>query len=545
LTSTPLSEALQARARCGDVLAVGELVMRVWDPQWFHAAKATLLNEAIRFARFKGARGGIPRVLISEPRRHGKTTFASELMPATLLGCWPEGRVTTTAYNEGLVSEMVEHTRGFMNHPAYQATFPVRLSGTVDPTTGRSVQAKDAAAYFKTLRVEPSGAVVPAGGSYYAVGIGGGMTGRGLDCGVIDDWTKTLDEAISPAHQRKLENTYDTCFASSIEGVASLVGVQTRWRRGDFMEWLHSTWTSEGYDVPWLQLSKLYDPELRRDVSVMTLDGRSIKIVDPRSCETSLWESKFPTLECLRRRDSLVKRGRLWLWDAQDQQGPTSQGGAIFPRERWRWYDKTFDLSTIQELHISVDPNSKATGRSFGCVGVWGVVDHPKYGVSFFRLDEARGHWDFPALRAAVAHIADKWITALPKAARNPRSKIWVEDKANGPALLAETAPEILALRPWLMPVPKGRSKEACYREAKGIIDRDPDGDACVWLPLESFGRTESGAPLVTADWTTGEGGFVDECYAQQPLSEPNDRPDEMAQILICRVFGPERLTYC
>lgn len=543
--SNPARDALRTRARCGDVLAVGELVMRAWDPQWFHVAKARLLNEAIRFARFKGARGGIPRLLICEPRRHGKTTFASELMPATLLGCSPELRVTATAYSEGLVSEMVEHTRGFMRDAAYQETFPTRLSGALDPVSGRTAQLKDAAAYFKTLRVEQDGSLTPAGGSYYAAGIGGGMTGRGLDAGVIDDWTKTLDEALSPAHQRRLENVYDTCFASSIEGVAALVGVQTRWRRGDFMAYLYDTWTQEGYDVPWLQLSKLYDPALRRDVSVLTTDGRLLEIKDPRDSETSLWPSKFPTPECLIRRDSLVRRGRLWLWDAQDQQDPSGQGGVIFPRERWRWFDHTFDLGVIQELHISVDPNSKATGRSFGCIGVWGVTDHPVYGVSFFRLDEARGHWDFPAFRAAVARIADKWLAALPVAARNPRSKIWVEDKANGPALLSETAPEILALRQWLAPVPKGRSKEACYREAKGVIDRDPDGDACVWLPLESFGRTESGQPLVTADWTTGEGGFVDECYAQQPVSEPNDRPDEMAQILICRTFGPTRLKSC
>jgi hypothetical protein len=172
-------------------------------------------------------------------------------------------------------------------------------------------------------------------------------------------------------------------------------------------------------------------------------------------------------------------------------------------------------------------------------------VDHPTYGKNFFRLDEARGHWDFPAFRSAVAHIADKWIRALPRAAQHPRSKIWVEDKANGPALLAETDPRITALRQWLAPVPKGRGKEACYREARGVILRDPDGDACVWLPTASFGRTADGAPLVTADWTTGEGGFVDECYAQQPVHDPNDRPDEMAQLLIARTFGAERLGYC
>lgn len=536
-----MDRSRQLRARSCDVLATAELVVPRFQSTWFHTAASKLLNEVLRYSRFKGARGGIPRAMVSMPRRHGKSLMCAEMMPSTGLGCSPGLRVMATAYSRELVTEMVDHTKLWMGSEAYRATFPTRL-GSVTDRTGKTVKAKEQSAYFKTLIEEPDGSVSEGMGSYFAVGISGGATGRGFDLGIIDDWVKDLDQAYSPAFQRKREGFYDTCFESGAEGVAGIVAVQTEWRPNGFMRWLYDHWTAQGYDVPWLRLSALYDPKLRRDIDVTTLDGRRIIIEDPRQSELSLWPGKFPTAEVQRTRDGLLLRGREHLWDALYQQNPTGQGGVLFPRERWRWYNRDFDLRNIQEIYLSVDPNSKATGKSFGCIGVWGVVDSMSYGTNFFRLDEARGHWSFPELRAETIRLANKWIKALPKAAKNPRSKILVEDRANGPALLAETLPAMKALRPWLQPIPKGRSKEACYREAQSVILRDVDGDSCVWLPEESFGRGDDGSTLVTHDWARGEGGFVEECYSQQPVAEPNDRPDEMAQMLVYRIYGPERM---
>jgi len=77
-----------------------------------------------------------------------------------------------------------------------------------------------------------------------------------------------------------------------------------------------------------------------------------------------------------------------------------------------------------------------------------------------------------------------------------------------------------------LRPVPKSRGKETCYRLAAPVMRegrvRLPHGDFPPEHPCSDH-------------WVQGDGGFVEECFAQQPVREPNDDPDQFAQMIICR----------
>src|SRR5947209_1343739 len=64
---------------------------------------------------------------------------------------------------------------------------------------------------------------------------------------------------------------------------------------------------------------------------------------------------------------------------SQLQQLPSPQGGAIFPRAGWRWYDPQ-ELPLLDEVIISVDLALTAGPHSDYCVAqVWGSSGADKY----------------------------------------------------------------------------------------------------------------------------------------------------------------------
>jgi len=73
------------------------------------------------------------------------------------------------------------------------------------------------------------------GGSYYAVGIGGGLTGRGFDLGIIDDPVKDDEEASSQTIRDKVWEWYKTVFRTRAQPDAAIIIVMTRWSPDDLV----------------------------------------------------------------------------------------------------------------------------------------------------------------------------------------------------------------------------------------------------------------------------------------------------------------------
>jgi hypothetical protein len=302
------------------------------------------------------------------------------------------------------------------------------------------------------------------------------------------------------------------------------------WAKPDFLEWLHEKWIAQGFKPKWLRLPALRPyPNDDRTGADPPL-GYELQD-DPREPGEGLWiprdgkPGKFSTAYYEGIRAGLIHSGNIETWLALWQQDPRGLGGVIFPKDAWRYFGPSFDLGHIErqgELHMSVDPNVKETGRSFGSIGVYGVTDLPGHGIQYFKVDRVRGHWDYSALRANVKRAWSKWSAEFPNAASHPTAAVWVEDKANGPALMSD--PELAHIP--LRPVPKSRGKETCYRLAAPVMRegrvRLPHGDFPPEHPCSDH-------------WVQGDGGFVEECFAQQPVREPNDDPDQFAQMIICR----------
>ena len=80
-------------------------------------------------------------------------------------------------------------------------------------------------------------------GSYFAVGRGGALTGRGAHLLLIDDPLKDLDEARSQVTRRSLHDWYSSVAYTRLQPGAAIVLISTRWHEDDLAgRLLRETW---------------------------------------------------------------------------------------------------------------------------------------------------------------------------------------------------------------------------------------------------------------------------------------------------------------
>lgn len=103
--------------------------------------------------------GEIDRLMIMMPPRAGKSLFTSELLPAWWEGHFPKDKILHASYASTLVEKFGRKIRNTLQSPEYHEIFP---------DTVLSKDSKSAAQWATTL-----------GGEYNAVGVGGGVAGKG------------------------------------------------------------------------------------------------------------------------------------------------------------------------------------------------------------------------------------------------------------------------------------------------------------------------------------------------------------------------------
>ena len=137
-------------------------VKKVW-PQFVEGYHHKIMAEAFE----RVAAGTLKRLIINMAPRHSKSEFASHLFPAWYLGKYPHKYVVQASNTSDLAVDFGRKVRDTIGEEEYRKIFP-----------NVSVHADVAAAgKWKTT----------AKGEYFAIGIGGTLTGRGGDLIVIDD----------------------------------------------------------------------------------------------------------------------------------------------------------------------------------------------------------------------------------------------------------------------------------------------------------------------------------------------------------------------
>ncbi len=257
--------------------------------------------EAVHDFTISGGQDGIGCLIVSMPPRHAKSLTVSRLFPAWHLGRAPDQRVILASYAAGLALKHSRLIRNTMRSPVYQT-----WSNGVRPAASH-----EGAAAVESWEVIDNDALT--GGGLDAVGVGGGITGKGGHLIIVDDPVKSRHEAESEHQRDRVWDWFLNDLWTRREPGAAVVVVMTRWHVDDLvgrlLREMPGVWTN-------LRLPALADVD------------------DPlgRAPGEALWAARFPraALEDIRQTIGAYAFAGLY------QQEPVPVEGGFFDVEKLR-----------------------------------------------------------------------------------------------------------------------------------------------------------------------------------------------------------------
>lgn len=301
-------------------------------------------------------RGEIQRLMIFMPPRHGKSMLASEYFPAWYLGRNPDHYVIAATYAQDLADDFGRKVRNQIADPAYAGIFPG--VGIVQDSTSA-----------KRFHVTAPGEAFSTGqnGAYFAVGVGGPLTGRGAHLLLIDDPVKNREEAESEVVRKKTKEWYTSTAYTRLMPNGRIVVIQTRWHEDDLSGWLLAEHAHEGWDV--------------LDLAAINEKGEA------------LWPEQYPLDALEKIRSAVGPRD----WSALYQQRPSPESGNYFKAEWLRTYETPPPRNTLS-IYGASDYAVTADGGDYTVHVVIGIDP----GDRMYLLDMWRG-------QAA----SDEWVEAF------------------------------------------------------------------------------------------------------------------------------------
>tara|TARA_R110000765_G_scaffold176102_1_gene281084 strand:+ start:184 stop:1620 length:1437 start_codon:yes stop_codon:yes gene_type:complete len=392
------------------------------------------------------------RIIINMPPRHTKSEFASYMLPAWLIGKNPELKIIQTTHTAELAVRFGRKVRNLMETEVYKEIFP-----DVDLRADSK-----AAGRWDTGQ----------GGEYFAAGVGGAITGRGADLLIIDD-PHSEQDALSESALESAYEWYTSGPRQRLQPGGSIVVVMTRWSLKDLTGKLIKAQSSDIMSDQW---------EVVEFPAILPSDN-------------VLWPEFWNKDELLRVKASLS----LSKWNAQWQQNPTSEEGAIIKKEWWNRWEKE-DIPPVSYIMQSYDTAfSKKETADYSAITTWGVFK-PKEGdpENLILMDAKRGRWDFPELKSHAMEEYKYWEPDM----------VLIEAKASGTPLTDE-------LRTMGIPVvnytpSKGRDKHTRMHMVAPMFESGK-----VWAPEKKFSEE-----------------VIDECAAF-PNGDNDDYCDSMSMALI------------
>jgi len=325
--------------------------------------------------------GKCKRLMIAMPPRHGKSQMGSYLFPAYLMGRDPRSKLIVASHTAELAQRFGRMIRNLMEEDKYKELFPNMLLSVDSKAAGR----------WNTQQ----------GGEAFFIGKGGAMTGRGGDVIILDD---ILDEqdAMSDTAMENTWEWYTSGPRQRLQPNGAIVVINTRWKTDDLSGRLlkmHGQVKSDQW-------------ELLEFPAILPSGG-------------SLWPGFWPIDELEKVKMSIG----LKKWNAQWQQQPTNEDGAVLKRNWWkRWkHDEPPECSYVIQTYDTA--YSKKETADYSVISTWGVfVPSADSGPNLILLSVKRGRWDFPELKRVARDEYRYW---------NP-DNVLIEAKATGTPLQQE-----------------------------------------------------------------------------------------------------------
>jgi len=355
----------------------------VW-PNFIHGKH----QERMAAAFERVASGKVKRLIINMPPRHTKSEFASYLLPAWFLGKFPDKKIIQTSHTAELAVGFGRKVRNLVDSDLYKDLFPEVALQVDSKAAGRWATNK--------------------GGDYFAIGVGGAVTGKGADLLIIDDPHSEQEATLAELNPEVYDKTYEWYTSGPrqrLQPGGAIVIVMTRWSKKDLTgQVLKAAAQRSGEEWEVIEFPALLP------------SGRP------------LWPEFWSKIE-LEALKSELPNGK---WMAQYQQQPTSDVSAIIKREWWKiWEDD--DPPFCEFLIQSWDTAFLKTERSdYSACTTWGVFYRPddtgREQANIILLNAFKKRMEFPELKQRAMEEYKEW---------EPDAMI-IEAKASGSPLIFE-----------------------------------------------------------------------------------------------------------
>ena len=413
------------------------------DGAWIAYRYLILISHVISLAIARG--GG--RILVSLPPRHGKSWFISQWVPAWFLANWPHKRVILTTYE-----------------PTFAATWGRKVRNIIKEHGSRiGVSLADDSTAANNWSTDKEGGMMTAG-------VGGPITGKGMDLGIIDDPHKNWQEAQSQSTRKGIQEWFDSTFYTRAEPGATIIVLATRWNEDDLIGYLTTERAADG----WFHIVM---PAIAEENDILgRLEGEA------------LCPERYDIDALVRIKANMTAM----MWAALFQQRPAPAEGTIFLRERWKFYDRKPVFSfVLQSWDTATKKNYDA---AFSVCQTWGISP---FGV--YLIDQFRERVQYPQLRKAVDMQYYKYRPNV----------ILIEDRDSGQALI------------------QSLQQETSYP----VIPVYPDMDKLIRAQAVSPWQVSERLWLPTPSQASWIGDFVESCAAF-PNTKFMDEVDAMSQAI-------------
>jgi predicted phage terminase large subunit-like protein len=430
-----------------------KFVEKVW-PTFISGRHHKIMADAFE----RVASGELKRLIINMPPRHTKSEFASYLLPAWFLGRFPHKKVIQTSHTAELAVGFGRKVRNLVDSEVYHDIFP-ELNLQAD---------SKAAGRWNTSK----------GGDYFAIGVGGAVTGKGADLLIIDDPHSEQEAALAQVNPEIYDKTYEWYTSGPrqrLQPGGAIVIVMTRWSQKDLTGQVLKSAAQRG--------------------------GEEWKVIEFPAIMPSggpLWP-EFWSLEEL---EALKEELPNSKWQAQYQQQPTSDASAIIKREWWQIWEHDTPPSCEFIIQSWDTAFLKSERADYSACTTWGVFykddDTGERQANIILLNAFKKRMEFPELKQRAYEEWKEW---------EPDAMI-VEAKAAG-------SPLIFELRQMGIPVSEFTPSKGNDKIARLNAVADLFASGRVWVPNRNWAEE-----------------LVEE-VAAFPAGEHDDMVDSMTQALL------------
>jgi predicted phage terminase large subunit-like protein len=403
------------------------------------------------------ARGDLKRLIVNMPPRHTKSEFASYLLPAWFLGNFPDKKIIQTAHTAELSVGFGRKVRNLVDSDDFKKIFSQVSLRSDSKAAGR----------WSTNK----------GGEYFAIGVGGAVTGKGADLLIIDDpHSEQEGQSADPSVFDKVYEWYTSGPRQRLQPGGAIIVVMTRWHKRDLTGQIIKSSAQRTGSDEWEVI----------EFPALMPSGKP------------LWPEFWPQDELNALKNELPAP----KWNAQYQQNPTSEEGALVKREWWREWEED-DPPYCEFIIQSWDTAFLKTQRSdYSACTTWGVFympdDNGMQQANLILMDSHKERLEFPELKKKAYEMWADW---------QPDAFV-VEAKAAG-------VPLIFELRQMGIPVAEYTPSRGNDKIARVNAVADLFASGMVWAPKRRFAEE------------------VIEEFAAFPAGEHDDLVDSSTQALL------------